>query len=49
MTERRSIRIFQSMSIGVAVMSNRCWHLVNEFTKFIVQTKTDVTADTIAR
>jgi len=34
-------RIFKLMSVGVAKMSDRCWHLVNELTNFTPQSKTD--------
>ena len=42
-------KIFQSMSIGVAAMWNRCWRLTNEFTNFTEQTKADAIANMISR
>jgi len=51
-------RKFESASI-IAAMSNRCWHLANEFTNFTAQTRNfsismaqttaDAIVDTISR
>jgi len=38
----------ESTLVGLAVMSNRCWHLANEFTNSSAQTTADAIADTIS-
>ena len=40
-------RIFESSSISVAAMSNRCRRLANEFTNFTAQSNIDAIADSI--
>jgi len=42
-------RIFQSTTIGFAMMSKMCWFLANTFTDFTAQTKTDAIIDKISR
>jgi len=39
---------FESLPIGVAEMSNRCWYLANEFANFTAHTQADDIAEIIS-